>query len=157
MPAATRHRHAAAAAPSLPPPPWPLSSHCRRHRRFTVVIRFVVTFLAVVAFVGPSSLSRLWSRCCRPRCGCGHLRRVVVTVVASQSWLRCRRHRLCRCLLAVVVALSSLLSPWPSSSWTMALRWRQLGTMGSVSRYVGDGVDAVACREWCGSWPHGQG
>ncbi len=156
MPTATRHCHAAAAL-SLPPPPWPLSSHCRRHRQFTIVIQFVVTFLAVVAFIGPSSLSQLWSHCCCPHCGCGHLCCVVVTVVVLQLWLCHRHHCLYRCLLVVVIASSSLLLPWPSSSWTMALRWRQLGKMGSVSQYIGNGVDAVACRKWCGSWPHGWG
>ncbi len=137
---------AAAIAPSLSSP----IRRCDRSRR----CRFIITFLAAVAFRPPSSLPPLWSR--------------------SPLSSRCRD-----CRLAVVVASwSSSRSPSQSSSYlslsprggrrvviiavaatvvTMVSRWQWLGTKGSVGRYVGDRVDAVACREWCGSWPREQG
>ena len=87
---------------------------------------------------------------------------VVVAVVTSQSSSHRGRHR--RPVVIIIVDISLRLSPRLSSCRCRCrrrsrrhLRWRRLGTMGSVGRYVGDGVDAVACRKWCGSWPHDQG
>lgn len=36
-----------------------------------------------------------------------------------------------------------------------AVGWRRLGMTGLVGRYVGDEVDAVACRERSGGWRAG--
>jgi len=95
----------------------------------------------------PSSPALLWSRL-SPR---SRGRIVVVIAVPSLSSLSISPygcHHDCRRVVVVAVAAAVVI---------MVLRWRRLGTTGSVGRYVGDGVDAVACRKWCGSWPHDRG
>ena len=95
----------------------------------------------------PSSPALLWSRL--SPCSRGHI--VVVIAVPSSSSFSISPnscHHDCRCVVVVAVAAAIVI---------MVLRWRWLGTTGLVGRYVGDGVDAVACHKCCGSWPHDRG
>src|SRR6266702_3442803 len=149
---------------SPPPPP------CHYHRRFAVVI-VVIVVSSSSPFWLPSPSSR---RHCCPRCGRGCLCRVVVAVVALQSWLRCgrhrgrhpSRHRICRCLLAVVVASSSLpsprlLSPWcrGGGGWAGQSRWVDMWATGSMRWHAVSGVAVgpasrgdLNAREGRGQW-----
>ena len=149
---------------SPPPPPR------RYHRRFAVVI--VVVVVGSSSPFWPPSPSGRRHRC--PRYGRGRLCRVVVAIVASQSWSRRgrhrgrrpSRHRICRCLPAVVVASSSLPSPRPSSpwcrggsGWARRGRWVDTWATGSMRWHAASGVAAgpasrgdLNAREGRGQW-----
>ncbi len=99
----------------------PLPPPHHYHRRFAVVIMVVIVGSSSPFW--PPSPSGCRHHC--PHCGCSCLCRVIVAVVALQSWLHCgchhsrhpSHHHICRCLLAVVVMSSSLLSLQLSSPW----------------------------------------
>src|SRR6266702_4225484 len=93
----------------------------------------------------PSSPALLWSRL--SPCSRGRIV-IVIAVLSSSSFSISPNscHHDCHRVVAVAAAVV-----------IMVLRWRWLGTTGLVGRYVGDGVNVVACRKWCGSWPHDRG